>query len=97
MNNAKPRSRLVLEELSEEGSSTSQREIISQPIIREPQTEAEPTMPRRSGRVVRQPDQYMFLGESYERIPDELDAELVTYNEAFQDKDIELWKKAIKS
>ena len=33
---AKPRSRLVLEELSEEGSSTSQREIVSQPIIREP-------------------------------------------------------------
>ena len=38
MKNAKPRSRLVLEELSKEGSSTSQREIVSQPIIREPQT-----------------------------------------------------------
>ena len=36
MKDAKPRSRLVLEKLSEEGSSTSQREIVSQPIIREP-------------------------------------------------------------
>ena len=52
MKNAKSRSRLVLEELFEEGSSTSQREIISQPIIRELQTKVEPTMPCRSRRVV---------------------------------------------
>ena len=32
----------------------------------------------------------MFLGESYDRIPDELNAELVNYNEALQDKDAEL-------
>ena len=54
-------------------------------------------MPRRSGRVVRQPDRYMFLGESYERILDELDAEPVNYNEALQDKDAKLWKKVMKS
>ena len=47
-------------------------------------------MPRRSGRVVHQPDRYMFLRESYERILDELDAEPVNYNEALQDKDAEL-------
>ena len=35
MKNAKPRSRLVLEKLSKEGSSMPQREIVSQPIIRE--------------------------------------------------------------
>ena len=47
-------------------------------------------MPRRSGRVVRQPDWYMLLGESYEKIPDELDAEPMNYNEALQYKDAEL-------
>ena len=54
-------------------------------------------MPRRSGRVIFQPNWYMFLGESYDRIPDELDAEPVNYNEALQDKDAELWTKAMKS
>ena len=50
-------------------------------------------MPRRSGRVTRQPDRY----KSYDMIPDELNAEPVNYNEALQDKDVELWKKAMKS
>ena len=47
-------------------------------------------MPRHSGRVKCQLDQYMFLGESYDMIPDELNAKSVNYNKAFQDKDIEL-------
>ena len=50
-------------------------------------------MSYRSGRVRRQPDRYMFLGESYDMILDEA----VNYNEALQDKDGELWKKAMKS
>ena len=45
---------------------------------------------RRSGRVVRKPDQYMFFGESYDRIPNELNAKLVNYNETLQDKYAEL-------
>ena len=36
MKNAKPRSKLVLEELSGQGSSISQSEIVSPSIIREP-------------------------------------------------------------
>ena len=50
-------------------------------------------MPRRSGRVRRHPDRYMFLGESYDMIPNELNAKPINYNEALQDKDAELWKK----
>ena len=53
-------------------------------------------VPRCSGRVRRQPDRYIFLGESYDMILDELNTEPVKYNEAFQDKDGELWKKVIK-
>ena len=49
-------------------------------------------VPRRSGRVIRKPDRY----KSYDMIPDEL-AEPANYNEALQDKDAELWKKAMKS
>ena len=58
MKNTKPRSKLVLEELSREGSSISQREIISQPIIIKLQTEAEPTIPHHSRRVVRESERY---------------------------------------
>ena len=47
-------------------------------------------VPRRSRKVRHQPNRYMFLGESYDRIPDELNAEPVNYNEALQDKDVEL-------
>ena len=38
----------------------------------------------------------MFLGESYNMIPNDLNAELVNYNEAFK-TNTELWKKAMKS
>ncbi|XP_057953828.1 uncharacterized protein LOC131148112 [Malania oleifera] len=47
-------------------------------------------MPRRSRRVVHQPNRYMFLGEFYDRIPDELDIEPDNYCEALKDKDVEL-------
>ena len=38
----------------------------------------------------------MLLGESYERIPDELETEPCNYKEAVQDKDAKLWQKAMK-
>ncbi|XXG73025.1 hypothetical protein AAC387_Pa07g2007 [Persea americana] len=54
-------------------------------------------MPRRSGRVVRPPKRYMFLGESYDRVPDELETERCNYNEALQDKNANLQQQAMKS
>lgn len=47
-------------------------------------------VPHRSGRVVNPPDRYIFLGESYNRISDELDTEPSNYNEVLQDKDTTL-------
>ena len=98
MKNAKPKSRLVLGELSEEGSLTSQREIVSQPIIREPQTEAEPTMPRRSGRVVREPERYgMYnaFGHTYTAVIDEFDDDPTSYSKAMASSEANLWQKAM--
>ena len=54
--NMKPKSRLILEELLGEEFTTPQEEAVPRPINREPKTEAEPMTPRRSGRVVRQPE-----------------------------------------
>ena len=98
MKDFKPRSRLVLEELSEEGSSTSQREIVSQPIIREPQIAAEPTMPRRIGRVVREPERYgMYntFGYTYTAVIDEFDDDPASYSKAMTSSEANLWQKAM--
>ncbi|CAA0830762.1 cysteine-rich RLK (RECEPTOR-like protein kinase) 8, partial [Striga hermonthica] len=57
----------------------------------------EQVVPRRSGRVVRQPEWFMGLGESSEAVPDVLESDPWTYNEALQDRDAECWKKAMKS
>ena len=93
MKDAKPRSRLVLEELSEEGSSTSQREIVSQPIIRELQTEAEPTMPRHSGRVVREPERYGMYNafrHTYTAVIDEFDDDPASYSKVMASSEANL-------
>ena len=43
----------------------------------------------RSGRIIRKPDRFMFLGESYDKVPDEQEMDPFNYNEALQDKDAE--------
>ena len=54
-------------------------------------------MSRHSERVIRQPIRYTLLGESFDRIPDELDTDPCNYDEALKDKDAKLWQKAMKS
>ena len=46
---------------------------------------------RLSGRVICQPLQYALLGESFDRIHDELDTDPCNYDEALKDKDAILW------
>ncbi|KAL8512357.1 hypothetical protein ACS0TY_018729 [Phlomoides rotata] len=48
------------------------------------QTQSEP---RRSGRVFRQPERFIFVGESSDLVPGEDESDPWTYNEALQDKD----------
>ena len=49
--------------------------------------------PRRSGRVVRQPEYFIGLGE----VPEDPETDPCNYNEAIQDKDATLWQKAMKT
>ena len=53
-------------------------------------------MSHRSRKVIRQPLRYTLLGESFDRIPDELDIDPCNYDEALKDKDVDLWQKAMK-
>ena len=50
-----------------------------------------------SGRVICHLFRYTLLGESFDRIPDELDTDPYNYDEALKYKDENLWKKAMKS
>ena len=54
-------------------------------------------MPRRSGRVVRQPERFMFLGDSSDLIPGKYEPDPRTYDEALQDKDATSWQRAMNS
>ncbi|KAL8089363.1 hypothetical protein AgCh_038981 [Apium graveolens] len=54
-------------------------------------------VPCRSGRVVRQPDRFIFLGESSDLVSGEHDDDPWTYEDALQDKDADLWQKAMES
>ena len=53
----------------------------------------ETRVPRRSGRVVTQPERFIGLGE----IPIDLEIDPSNYNEAVQDKDATLWQSAMKA
>ena len=93
--NHKPRSHIVLEEIRTDINVTP--ENIPDVRIETPPVTTIQKSPRRSGRVVHQPERYMFLGESLDRIPEELDSEPGNYSEALQDKDANLWKRAMES
>ena len=47
----------------------------------------EPRVPRRSGRVVTQPERFISL----EEVPEDPETDPSNYNEAVQDKDSTLW------
>jgi hypothetical protein len=44
-------------------------------------------IPRCSGRIVKAPDRFIFLGEAYEAIPEEPELDSRTYDEAVNDVD----------
>ena len=46
-----------------------------------------------SGKVVKQPDQFMYLGESFETILKEHEIDPIDYDETISDVDAHLWQK----
>ena len=85
----KPRSKVVLDELRAETNEGNEVPIpvtqISTPLVVRTQ---EPRVPRRSGRVVTQPERFIGLGEIL--VYPETDPS--SYNEAIQGKDVTLEK-----
>ncbi|KAH9705191.1 hypothetical protein KPL70_011781 [Citrus sinensis] len=103
MNNFKPKSKVILEELSGDqvdaqlSTPVTEQEEQQQPDDQHRINPEQPSLlePRRSGRVTRLPARYMLLGETYTTISDEHVQDPTSYNEARIDRDVEFWKKAM--
>ncbi|KAH9704345.1 hypothetical protein KPL70_011418 [Citrus sinensis] len=103
MNNFKPKSKVILEELSGDqvdaqlSMPVTEHEEQQQPDDQHRINPEQPSLlePRRSGRVTRLPARYMLLGETYTAISDEHVQDPISYNEALIDRDVEFWKKAM--
>ncbi|KAH9697541.1 hypothetical protein KPL71_023649 [Citrus sinensis] len=103
MNNFKPKSKVILEELSGDqvdaqlSTPVTEPEEQQQPDDQHRINPEQPSLlePRRSGRVTRLPVRYMLLGETYTAISDEHVQDPTSYNEALIDRDVEFWKKAM--
>ena len=85
--NYKPKGRrIVLEEVMGEpsdsptvDSNTEQENAITLPSFA--------PVPRRNGRIIREPDRFMFLGEAFEAVSENLESNPTSYEEAMADSD----------
>jgi hypothetical protein len=102
VNNFKPRSREVLDEMIEArvGSFSFILEddvVVSNTLQVTIKVTQEIIVPRRSGRIVRAPNRFMFLGEVHEAVSDEIESDPRTYDEAVNDTDADHWVKAMEN
>ena len=98
MNDFKPRSKVVLEELSGDRVPQEISVLDSNPRTNErPVNDQQPRELRRSGRVSRQPQFLMYDGEVHHAETVEHEEDPSTYKEAMKDVDAKLWKKAMNS
>ena len=54
-------------------------------------------VPRRSGRILREPNRFMFLGKAFEAVFENLESDPASYEEAMADSDSSHWVKAMKT
>lgn len=87
--------KVILEEIQEQSiPSPRVAELEEEPPLLDPiLTE----VPHRSGMIVRPPDRFLFLGESYEAIPEEPKQDPCNYDETINDIDSGCWQDAMKA
>ena len=100
--NHKSNNKVVLEELDtdEIGDSTKDQNdeiIVDPPVVRSAITQIEehPISLRRSGRVVRQPDRYLGIGDALVAISDDHKDDPLTISDAMKDVDSKAWQQAM--
>ena len=87
----KPRLKVVLDELR--GEDDVSPVLVTQVSLSPVASTQEQREPRRSGRVVSQPERFIGLGEVLE----DPETDPSNYNEAIQDKNFTLWQSAMKT
>uniref|UniRef100_A0A2N9EGL1 Uncharacterized protein n=1 Tax=Fagus sylvatica TaxID=28930 RepID=A0A2N9EGL1_FAGSY len=99
--NFKPRSRIILEQMSDivdQPSSTIRDDVV---VLDTPQDTINETnntlVSHRSGRIIRPLGRFTFLGEAYEAILEITESDPKTYEEAINDIDPDHWLKAMDS
>ncbi|TYJ98755.1 gag/pol protein [Cucumis melo var. makuwa] len=94
MRDHKPRSKLILNEATD-GSTRVVDEVGPSSRVDETTTKQLLRMPRRSGRVVSQPNRYLGLTETQVVIPDDGVEDPLSYKQAMNDVDKDQWVKAM--
>ena len=86
----------MLEDMTNNIVASEVPNVESDPINEERQTDQQILREfRHSGRIIWQPDRFMFGGEALEAEAIGHEDDLYTYNEAMGDVDATLWKKAM--
>ena len=52
-------------------------------------------MPRHSGKVIKQPDPFIYLGKSFKAILKEHEIDPIDYDKVMSDEDAHLWQRAM--
>ena len=93
MEDFKPRSKVVLEEMT---LGLDVPKVTENPVEK-PLKNQKPRELRRSGRIIREPKRYMFNGEVFKAESIEHVDDPTTYKEAMEDVDSSLWQKAMNT
>jgi len=96
MNDFKPRSKIVLEEMSSDLVIPTVP-LETDPIRVEEETQQQTKGLRRSGRIRHEPERFMANGETFLAESLEHDRDPYTYKEAMEDVDANLWTEAMKA
>ena len=92
----KPKGRIVLEEVIGEPSNSP---TVNSNIEQENTVTllSSAPVPRRSERIFRESDRFMFLGKDFEAVSKNLESDPTSYEEAMADNDSSHWVKAMKT
>lgn len=92
---------MVLEEMSDIRTGKSLEMSKDEMVVSDtPQVITDETprtiVPCHSGRIIKAPDRFIFLGEPYEAISKRPESNLKTYEEAINDVETDRWVKAME-
>ena len=97
MKDYKPKSKIEFKELSQDDINSSLDDMIGKTLKKDKSHNDQHLLERhRNGRMMRQPDMYLGIGESNDFVSNNQQSDSFTYKEAMEDADRDSWQKAIE-